>query len=500
MTFKKFGSLHTIHFLISLVLLTFGVIVRSIEVVSRNYVFVYDQGRDYLAAWNIAIEHKWTLIGAEAGSGFAGLPGIFHGPGYFYLLSAIIKIFGGDPYWGMVVLFMLSIISLLVVYWVAFQVFGRTAAVIALAIAVVSPPLIVQARMIWAPNFAGLFIVLALASVVMISLDQKWRVGLASFLAASLYHFEIPLAVPMVVALGFWLCSQKQYRNVTVLFWFSIGVIIGIAPAIIFELRHGLPIVSALANPNLSSPILTLKELNGDLKAFTYVVSDLFNIPQGLYTWVVMTLLVIYVWGVNRGMKIQSRRFLSYLLFVWLSHIIVFTLYKGPVYSHYLTALWFVTVFFVSGVCVGKWKKGVAIRTALVIMFIFGIVRAINKVIYSSSRDFYGSGGTAKIRGKMNAINTILADANGQPFRLMIFSPPVYTYPYDYILTWIRQSRPSAVSSRDAPVLYLLIEPDGDKPWTYKGWIETVVKQGNVEKQWKLPSGFIIEKRRVDPI
>ena len=113
-----------------------------------------------------------------------------------------------------------------------------------------------------------------------------------------------------------------------------------------------------------------------------------------------------------------------------------------------------------------------------------------------SGRDNKGQ----KIKGKVEAMQAIFEDANGAPFGLLVFTPPVYTYPYDYILTWIRQNRSSAVSSSDAPVLYLLIEPDGDKPWTYKGWIETVVKQGNVEKRWELPSGFIIEKRRVDPI
>jgi hypothetical protein len=44
-------------------------------------------------------------------------------------------------------------------------------------------------------------------------------------------------------------------------------------------------------------------------------------------------------------------------------------------------------------------------------------------------------------------------------------------------------------------VFYLLIEPDGAKPWSYKGWEETVVKTGTVVWQKTLPSGFIVEKR-----
>lgn len=501
MTFKKSGFLQSMYCLFFLVFFVFGTLLRGVEVASRNYVFVFDQGRDYLAAWQIAVGHKWTLIGAEAGSGFAGLPGIFHGPGYYYLLAAIINIFGGDPYWGMVVLYVFSIVGLLLIYWVAFHIFGRAAAFIALAIAVVSPPLIVQARMIWAPNFAGLFVVVALASVAMISRDQKWRVGVASFLAASLYHFEIPLAVPMVLALGLWLFSQRELRNVAVFFSFSIGVVIGIAPAILFELRHGLGIIKALANPSVfSSPFHAYAELVGDMKAFTYVLSDLFNIPQGWFTWIVIALLMISVRRVAGNMKKQERSFLNYLMFVWLAHIVVYYLYRGPVYVHYLTALWFVTVFLVSAVVAAKWNRGVFVRIALVILLGFGMVRATNKAIYTASYDFFDFGGTAKIVGKMAAIDTILTDAGGQAFRLMIFSPPVYTYPYDYLLIWLRQSHPSVLLSPNASTLYLLIEPDDGRPWTYKGWIETVVKQGSVLKRWDLPSGFIIEKRRVDSL
>jgi hypothetical protein len=47
-------------------------------------------------------------------------------------------------------------------------------------------------------------------------------------------------------------------------------------------------------------------------------------------------------------------------------------------------------------------------------------------------------------------------------------------------------------------LLYLLIEPDTEEPWRHKGWLETVIKDGTVEKTWNLPSGFIIEKRRLD--
>ena len=44
-------------------------------------------------------------------------------------------------------------------------------------------------------------------------------------------------------------------------------------------------------------------------------------------------------------------------------------------------------------------------------------------------------------------------------------------------------------------LVYLLIEKDTSKPWSYQGWLETVIKDGDVINTEQLTSGFIIQKR-----
>jgi hypothetical protein len=39
------------------------------------------------------------------------------------------------------------------------------------------------------------------------------------------------------------------------------------------------------------------------------------------------------------------------------------------------------------------------------------------------------------------------------------------------------------------------MEPDPSKPWSYNGWLETVIVNGDVIKTVNLPSGLIIQKR-----
>ena len=67
--------------IVATMLVLLGMIIRVVEVANGNYVFGFDQGLDYMAARSIAVEHKLTLIGAEAGAGFAGRPVFFTGRG-----------------------------------------------------------------------------------------------------------------------------------------------------------------------------------------------------------------------------------------------------------------------------------------------------------------------------------------------------------------------------------------------------------------------------------
>jgi len=79
-----------------LVILILGIVLRSQETISRNFVFLIDQGRDMMAVKSILYDHHLTLIGP-----YTSLQGVFQGPIWYYLLSVFTFLFGGDP-WGSV--------------------------------------------------------------------------------------------------------------------------------------------------------------------------------------------------------------------------------------------------------------------------------------------------------------------------------------------------------------------------------------------------------------
>jgi hypothetical protein len=142
------------------------------------------------------------------------------------------------------------------------------------------------------------------------------------------------------------------------------------------------------------------------------------------------------------------------------------------------------------------YKKSTFGKIMVSLFYFWLFVVSLQLSFDSWKRDFADYGGTQKIRGRMDAIDAIYKDAAGTPFGIFVFCPPIYTYPYDYLFWWAGTKKYSYVPHREKKGLfYLLVEPDGGKPWTYKGWMETVIKDGTVLSRIELPSGFIIEKR-----
>ena len=128
----------------------------------------------------------------------------------------------------------------------------------------------------------------------------------------------------------------------------------------------------------------------------------------------------------------------------------------------------------------------------IIAVFLIHIAGRIN-LLYVNPPD---DGGIAKVKGKADAIRFIYEDAKEKPFNLFVFTPPVNTDAYDYLIWWIGNKEYNYVpGARKEGTFYLLMEPDPNKPWSYKGWMETVIKTGTVEKTKELPSGFIIQKR-----
>ena len=175
---------------------------------------------------------------------------------------------------------------------------------------------------------------------------------------------------------------------------------------------------------------------------------------------------------------------------------------NNSVWNYYLIHAHFIYMYtfaYCLSLAVSKFKKSLLAKLAVGVGSIFltsMIVSSTQRIIQNYRYDFVDLGGVEKIKGKRIAIDYVYQDATGNPFSVFAFMAPVYTYPYDYLfLTYGKQKYGYAPGNEKKGLVYLIIEPDGSKPWSYKGWLENVIVGGDIVETKELSTGHIIQKR-----
>lgn len=497
-----------INILLFVLLIYLSLILRSVEVLCKNFLFGFDQGRDYLAVKDIVVNHKLTLIGSEIGAGSAGFQGIFHGPFHYYFLSIPFIILGGDPYGGIVLMFLFGIASIVLGYFLGKKLFGTTGGIVSALLVAISPPLISQSRFVWNSHPSTLFILLAFYFVYLFTKNKnKKSIFFASFFSGFIYNFELAISIPISITLVLYCIFILRLRNLKHYFLLLSGFILAFLPMLFFELRHGFMGLNGFKNYLLhheeTAVTLTFLQLLTKDHFDSFWFNFSFTFPRQTFIPAILIFLVVFLPALFFFLKEKNtalKNFFKYLLILIPVNFLVFFPLRNAVYAYYLIDLNLSYIFLFSYSIFSAYKnKHLIFKFLLTSFLIIFLVQAIIYYTPNAKYDYSDYGGDAKIKGRLDALDYIYKDAKKEKFGLLVFSPPIYTYPYDYLIWWYGQRKYGYVPYKNKKGLfYLLVEKDSSKPWSYKGWMETVIKTGRVVETKTLPSGFIIQKRISD--
>jgi len=476
---------------------------RSVEIFNQNPVFGFDQGRDYLAVKHIVVDHKFTLIGEELGAGSAGISGIFQGPGFFYLLTIPFILFNGNPNSGVALMFILSILTVVAGFVLGKKVFGNFGGTLVAFLIAISPIFISEARFVWNPHSPPFFILLTFYFIYL-SIEKKNNlfIFLAAFFAGFIYNLELGISVPLCFSLVIFSIYLFRLQLKKYLYLF-LGFIVVFSPMIFFEVRHKFlaltGLISYLTNPNKVPGPSDLSFVPDHAKSFIFGLQDTlpliktFNLT--LMLWILLIGLTVYF--LRKEKNEVLKKFLIFLLILIPGTFFVFYFLKNTVWTYYLTDLSLDYVLLFTYLVFSSYsRKFYKLNLILIIFTSILIVAALNSSIKTTIYDYSDYGGTAKLKGKIDVLDYIYKDAKGSPFGIFFFAPAIYTYPYDYLVWWYGREKYNYTPYREKRgIVYLLIEKDPDQPWTYKGWLETVIKNGTIIKTITLPSGFMVQKR-----
>jgi len=505
-----------IFLLLVLFVFLWGFLLRVVEVANGNYLFGFDQGRDYLAAYNIVENNKLTLIGAEVGAGSAGLSGLFHGPGYYYLIALMYYLFQSDPYGGLVLMFVFGIGTLLAVYMTTKRMFGTLGGFISLVLVSISPLIVSQSRFLWNHHPSSFFIVFCLYFVYKMKDRPRLYAPLAIFTAGIIYHFELAIAVPMMIGVFLSIVFIYRIKDIRTYGYLAVGSIIAFLPMIIFEIRHGFTAVSGLwtyifgaQSISRGIPVVRIADhfasyVNNARNSFA--IEDGF-LSERFYSFFIIAVIVLALMYAVRTKekKISLFIYTQFLILIVSYGVLLFL--NNSIWDYYLLHAHFIYMYLTACVFAWIWKnrdvnKYYMIAGVVTLVVFLSMAKGTSMRMYRNIKyDFYDYGGIEKIKGKKFVVDYVYDGALGKPFNVFVFVPPIYTYPYDYLfLTYGKKKYGYAPGNIKEGLAYLIIEKDPSKPWTYKGWLETVIKDGTTIDQTVLSSGHIVEKRLFENI
>ena len=495
----------TIVFLLACFLVViFAALPRSIELINGNYVFGYDQGKHWLAAKSIIVGYKFPLIGDEVG----GQGGFFQGSGWYYLLAIPFFIFQGDPYGAVVLMFVLSVVMIVLFLSFFHSILGKKEALAGGFLLSFAPILISNSRFAWPPFVIPFLTIFYLWFVYRVLQKKYFNILFVFFIVGVTAHFEIATAGTLFIAtlILYILWSLKERIPVKYLGLGLIGFVIPLLPLILFDLRHDFL--------NLKGILATLhgsRRYVGTWAEYVKIISNHWMIFSDEFFRAFQTIYIpkIYMAGfliagsvsmlLDKNISLIKKKFVGFLFILPVLLFLVFLLYKNDLWPWWISELTVIYAVLCAIVFVYGWQKGLVMQ--ILVITLIGLMAAsyINKTYNSFKKELSDYGGVHKINGKKDALDVIFTDAKGEQFGLTVFTPPIYTYAYDFLIPWYGMKKYGYEPPNEKQrLLYLLIEPDTGEPWRHKGWLETVIKDGTVEKTWNLPSGFIIEKRRLD--
>ncbi|MEX2007783.1 MAG: glycosyltransferase family 39 protein, partial [Candidatus Levyibacteriota bacterium] len=478
-----------------LLILALGFLLRAQETLSGNYLFLLDQGRDMMAVKSIVYDHHLTLIGPHTSLG-----GVFQGPFWYYLLAVATFLTGGNPWGGVFLSLLISMGTIVVAFLFARKLFGLRVAFITAFLLAICPEAAAAATYAWNPHPMWLLLTIYTFSFYLLVQGKKKYHFVVWPTVALMFSFQTALGTFIFLSSIIYLIlsARKQLKTKEFLFGLMSFLIL-LSPQILFDFRHDF-----LMSKGVIAMFSGSRQGTGFLSHVVTTFTDHFynfhvnfnSAFNGLIFSGVAFYLLLFSILFGRLTKFLSDKEYKFVILSAKLVLTVFSfslLYQSPLRAWFLTGFEVMFIFPLGIILAKFWERsfGKVLLTILLLITLWVIIPRIYNLYRSP--DY---GGIAKVKGKLDAIDYIYKDAKGGEFNMMVFAPAVYTDPYDYLVWWRSENVYRYAPGKEKEgTFYLLIEPDSSKPWTYKGWLETVVKSGEIIFTTELPSGLIVQKR-----
>ncbi len=462
--------------------------------------FWFDPARDLMAAWDNL--RKPTLIGSST-----GIPGIFYGPFWIWLLSLPLVI-SRDPRF-------VTFIVATVPYFVFFplvlfkfsKVFSRYISFVLWVLFILSFG--AYSNQLWNPNPAPLIYLILVYLILTFEAKTSRKNYLRSFLTGlSLglllnFHMSFGLGVcaGMIVffIISFFTELKKFSSYIRLIPVMITGFLMAFIPFALFEVRHGFNQVKAFLL-TMRKAVLENSAIVGQVgfskekivSSFFGRFNDLLKTPKIPTILIIIFVLYLLYLVIRKKIKISFfdlRLFL--LLFLSAAGILfVYLTSKNPVWDYHFLSIEVIFLLFL-----GLVMKKMPLFNIAVSLWVFFL---LTTNVFSFFKTFNNKIDYTCMRSEKQAVDLIYQDNKGTGFAVFAQNPAIYTYEYDYLFKWLGGEKYHQLPETDlsaVKTVYLIIpkEPEKDQ----QGFIlyKTPPQEFKTAKEWLMDDKTRVVKR-----
>ena len=501
---EKIKKYFTPEYILVTIILAVSFVLRVFRV-NEILNFNYDQGRDALVVWNLIHSHKFFLIGPTT-----GLPGIFRGPFYYYLIAPFYYLGKGNPIWPAVMLAIMSVMALGLMYYLAKKIGGKTAGFIALILGTFSFEVIYASRWLSNPTPMLFLSMILVLSMFLIQNKKKWAwIILSLVLGLSFFSFGSSgefFYFPAVVIFAIWQFFLKKggIKNIPDLkiILISVGVfLLTFLPLLIFNFKHGNILANNIGGQfggGKSFGISTWQFVLDRLSLiWTYFSSLIFHDP---YTCEHIILIIFALAGIYFLLRLVKNERIKVILILLLSVTFGLLFYQGNygnLYQYYLTGYYLIFLLLVAAVLGAVFKSNL-VGKILVVCFLVYFISQNWTVIKPYLSTTGKESDTIILDNQKEAIDWIYKDAGSSQFNVDEYVPPVIPYSYGYLFIWLGNTKYHILPvDNEVPLLYTLYEVDPPHPERLEAWLNRQKGIGKVVKQETFGGITVQERERI---
>ncbi len=446
--------------------------------------FHTDIARDYLILEEIVNTKKPTLIGPRSG----GIPGVFHGPLWFYVNLPAYVLGHGNPavvgwYWVL-----LSIAGIYTTYYFGKKLFDEKAALLAaLLLSVYS---IFYTRSLFNPYGAVLFFPFFFYLFWLYLKYQKYIYLLASlFMLGIIMQFQIAFGAP-ILFLTFLYHLKVILKNKKYIHLLAYGILLlPLSTYILFDLRHDfLQVRSVIQYISEKQDVGQLPFIDIIFTRIKGIFLDGLDMVR-LASWYALPVSLLFIFSLTKvikNIKLEWRDKYILYFYYYIGFWFICFFYKGVVWQYYYWPFLPMTLLIFSSFYKRVDKRIFA--AVFIYIFIINLIAAIPPLQGAGKGwQFYYS-----------LAKRVYTDAP-QEFGYYIYTPDQFGYSERYAMNYTQKeffSKKATPYSKNKITYLIIAPPPGDKPYLNADWWRTnqIKFTRKPDEVFKYNNGFMIEK------